>query len=108
MPGSRRSWSASGVAPGKAALLAIDLDKFKAINEAHGHATGDAVIREVGVRLRESIRLTDAAGRLGGDEFGVLLAGVSDASAAAALADRIWKKLCEPIETEKGVVQVGA
>ena len=38
----------------------------------------------------------------------MLLAGVSDASAAAALADRIWKKLCEPIETEKGVVQVGA
>jgi diguanylate cyclase (GGDEF)-like protein len=93
---------------GKAALLAIDLDGFKAINDDHGHAAGDEVIREIGARLQDSIRLTDAAVRRGGDEFGVLLAGVSDAAAADVLADRIWQRLREPIQTEKGVVEVGA
>ena len=93
---------------GRAALLAIDLDGFKAINDTYGHAAGDEVIREVGIRLRDSIRLTDAAVRRGGDEFGVLLAGISDAAAAEALARRIWLNLCEPIETDAGVVRVGA
>jgi diguanylate cyclase (GGDEF)-like protein len=93
---------------GKAALLAIDLDGFSAINNRHGHQTGDEVIREVGVRLRDSIRLTDAAVRTGGDEFGVLLAGVSDGAAAETLANRILVRLLEPIETEKGIVHVGA
>ena len=93
---------------GRAALLAIDLDGFKAINDSFDHATGDEVIREVGVRLRDSIRLTDAAVRRGGDEFGVLLAGVSDAAAAEALADRIWRRLCDPYETERGLVRIGA
>ena len=93
---------------GRAALLAIDLDGFKAINDTYGHKTGDEVIREVGIRLRDSIRLTDAAVRRGGDEFGVLLAGISDSVAAEALAQKIWLRLCEPIETERGIVSVGA
>jgi diguanylate cyclase (GGDEF)-like protein len=93
---------------GRAALLAIDLDGFKAINDTYGHATGDEVIREVGVRLRDSIRLTDAAVRRGGDEFGVLLAGISDVAAAEALATKIWTNLVQPIETDKGAVRVGA
>jgi diguanylate cyclase (GGDEF)-like protein len=93
---------------GRAALVAIDLDGFKAINDTHGHAVGDEVLREVGVRLRDSIRLTDAAVRRGGDEFGVLLAGVSDTVAAEALAVRIWSSLCRPVETASGPVTVGA
>ena len=93
---------------GRAALVAIDLDGFKAINDTHGHAVGDEVLREVGVRLRDSIRLTDAAVRRGGDEFGVLLAGVSDTVAAEALAVRIWSSLCQPVETVAGRVSVGA
>ena len=93
---------------GRAALVAIDLDGFKAINDTHGHAVGDEVLREVGVRLRDSIRLTDAAVRRGGDEFGVLLAGVSDTVAAEALAVRIWSSLCKPVETAPGLVTVGA
>ena len=93
---------------GRAALLAIDLDGFKAVNDTYGHAAGDDVIREIGARLRDSVRLTDAAVRRGGDEFGVLLAGVSDSVAAETLARRIWADLCEPIETEQGLVRVGA
>jgi diguanylate cyclase (GGDEF)-like protein len=93
---------------GRCALLAIDLDGFKAINDTYGHAAGDEVIREVGRRLRVSIRLTDAAVRRGGDEFGVLLAGVSDSVAAETLAGRILADVCRPIETDRGTVRVGA
>src|SRR5262249_54900978 len=93
---------------GRVALLGIDLDKFKKVNDKHGHDAGDDVLREVGARLRGSIRLTDAAVRRGGDEFGVLLAGVSDAAAAEALARKIHAALCRPIETATGAVTIGA
>jgi len=93
---------------GRIAVLAIDLDRFKSVNDTYGHGAGDAVIREVGARLRGSIRLTDAAVRRGGDEFGVLLAGVSSADVAVALAWKIHAELCEPIETDVGVVSIGA
>jgi diguanylate cyclase (GGDEF)-like protein len=90
------------------ALLAIDLDKFKAVNDEHGHASGDEVLRVVGARLRGSIRLIDAAVRRGGDEFGVLLVDVRDMATATALAIRIHEQLCEPIELDAATVQVGA
>ena len=90
-----------GRGAGRIALLAIDLDRFKAVNDDYGHGTGDQVIREVGARLQAFVRLTDAAVRLGGDEFGVLLVGVSDAAAAEALAWKIHRSLCEPIETDR-------
>jgi diguanylate cyclase (GGDEF)-like protein len=93
---------------GRVALLGIDLDKFKRVNDKHGHDAGDDVLREVGVRLRGSIRLTDAAVRRGGDEFGVLLAGVSDAAAAEAIARKIHAELCRPIQTSGAVVTIGA
>ena len=93
---------------GRVALLAIDLDGFKAINDTYGHNAGDDVIREVGIRLRDSIRLTDAAVRRGGDEFGVLLAGVSSVDVVHTLADKIWRALCQPVEAEAGSIRVGA
>ncbi len=93
---------------GRVALLAIDLDGFKAVNDTYGHAAGDEVIRETGARLRDSIRLTDAAVRRGGDEFGVLLAGVSDPRAAESLALKIWRDLCLPIETDRDSITIGA
>jgi diguanylate cyclase (GGDEF)-like protein len=91
-----------------AALLAIDLDGFKAINDSYGHAAGDDVIRAVGARLREQIRLTDSAVRRGGDEFSILLVDLPDAETARLSAERILKRIREPIETDKGPVSVGA
>jgi len=91
-----------------AALLAIDLDKFKAINDQHGHATGDDVLREIGARLRGAIRLTDAAVRRGGDEFGVLLVEVPDRDTAMVLSRRIHDALVAPINLPDRTVRVGA
>lgn len=70
------------------ALAMIDLDHFKQINDCHGHQGGDAVLRGVGQLLRERIRITDSAGRYGGEELCVLLPG-ADAGAAAQLTDKL-------------------
>jgi diguanylate cyclase (GGDEF)-like protein len=68
------------------ALLVLDLDNFKSINDELGHAAGDRVISEVGVALRGRLRSGDVIGRLGGDEFGVLLRRVTEEEAAAVAA----------------------
>lgn len=67
-------------------LLMIDIDHFKRINDTYGHATGDRVVESIGERIRERFRKSDIAGRLGGDEFGVLLGGI-DAGEARAVAE---------------------
>lgn len=75
-----------------AAVLYIDLDGFKALNDGYGHAAGDAVLRHLGYLLLESVRESDVVGRLGGDEFGVILnrANADEArSKAATLSDKI-------------------
>jgi len=74
------------------AVLMLDLDHFKTINDAHGHPAGDEVLRGVAEVLQEALRLHDVPGRYGGEEFGVLLPG-SDVSAAEAIAERIRKKI---------------
>lgn len=56
-----------------AAVIYVDLDDFKALNDAYGHAAGDAVLAQIGRLLRDSVRESDVVGRLGGDEFGVIL-----------------------------------
>lgn len=66
-----------------AAVLYLDLDGFKAVNDNFGHAAGDAVLRHVGLMLREHVREFDVVGRIGGDEFAVILAQVSAEEAAA-------------------------
>jgi diguanylate cyclase (GGDEF)-like protein len=75
-------------------LVLADLDDFKAINDAHGHATGDDVLREFAAVLRATVRDSDLAGRWGGEEFLLLLPG-ADAIGAAQLADRVRSSLTE-------------
>lgn len=74
--------------PEGAALLLIDIDNFKTINDAHGHLVGDQVIRSVADTIRSLIRETDYAGRYGGDEFVIVLSGAT-AEAAWQIADRL-------------------
>jgi diguanylate cyclase (GGDEF)-like protein len=66
------------------ALIYLDLDDFKRVNDAHGHATGDAVLRLVADAMRNAVRRADLVGRLGGDEFGVLMPETDGAVADAA------------------------
>ncbi|MEO0649526.1 MAG: diguanylate cyclase [Planctomycetota bacterium] len=82
------------------AVLAIDLDDFKPINDEHGHAAGDAVLVEFARRMRSCVRPADTVARLGGDEFGVLLDAVANAHAVQAAAERIIEALVQPIEFE--------
>jgi diguanylate cyclase (GGDEF)-like protein len=71
------------------AVLFIDLDDFKSVNDTHGHAAGDRVLIRVAARLQRCLRPHDTAARLGGDEFGVLLEDVVDEAEAEQVADRI-------------------
>jgi len=70
------------------ALVYLDLDDFKKVNDAHGHATGDAVLRLVADAMRSAVREADVVGRLGGDEFGVLMPE-TDGTVAHAVANRL-------------------
>ena len=75
------------------AVLFLDLDRFKLINDSMGHAAGDAMLLEVGRRIRTAIGAEDVVARLGGDEFAIVLAAVDGASAAEARAARILARL---------------
>jgi diguanylate cyclase (GGDEF)-like protein/PAS domain S-box-containing protein len=81
----------------KLAVLFIDLDRFKIINDTLGHEAGDVLLRELGARLRESLRASDVVARLGGDEFVVLLPEISDPEQAAAVARNILSVVMKPV-----------
>jgi diguanylate cyclase (GGDEF)-like protein len=90
------------------AVMFIDLDGFKEINDTFGHAVGDRVLSEVAARLRVQVRKLDLAARIGGDEFGMLLDGMRHFSDAAVVADRIIETLRRPIPLDDAVISVGA
>ena len=81
----------------KLAVLFIDLDRFKIINDTLGHEAGDVLLREMGARLRECLRASDVVARLGGDEFVVLLQEINDASQAATVARNILAVIMKPV-----------
>jgi diguanylate cyclase (GGDEF)-like protein len=82
----------------KTAVLFVDLDDFKDVNDSHGHAAGDALLCIVADRLRETVRPGDVVARLGGDEFALLLNGVPDWAAALAVAERTVAALGTPAQ----------
>ncbi len=88
------------------ALLSLDLDRFKAVNDLHGHPTGDQVLVRVAARLRAAARGAEIIARLGGDEFVLLLAADPGDNLAREVAQRIIATLIEPIEIGPQFVQI--
>ncbi len=82
--------------PGKTALLFIDLDRFKTVNDTLGHDIGDELIKQVASRICKAVRETDIVSRLGGDEFTVLLPDLHDELHASVVAKAILSRLSEP------------
>ncbi len=78
------------------ALLCVDIDRFKAVNDAHGAATGDRLLCEMASRLQAITRESDTVARFGGDEFALLATNLHDPDEAAALARKIAERLAEP------------
>jgi|GEM_PF-7019551 len=82
---------------GKMAVMFIDVDRFKKINDSLGHAVGDEVIELVGRRLRHCVRGTDMVARMGGDEFTVLLEDIADENDAAIVAEKVINAFVDPL-----------
>lgn len=84
----------------KLALLFLDLDGFKPVNDLHGHSLGDSVLQEVANRLKSSVRETDIVARVGGDEFVVLMGSLEQGHSYQILAEKIRKTIAEPIHID--------
>lgn len=89
------------------ALLFLDLDRFKFVNDTQGHEAGDLLLQEIAGRLRKCVRASDLVGRLGGDEFLVLLREIARPEDAAVVARKIIDAIGEPIGLPSGEAQVG-
>ena len=97
-----------GRSPNHAAILFIDLDHFKHLNDRFGHAKGDRALQVIAERIRTIIRPGDTAGRLGGDEFAILLEDVQGPEVVAAVCERLLEGLSHAIELEDAAPIVGA
>ena len=93
---------------GALAVLLVDLDGFKDVNDTIGHAAGDEVLREAASRICAGVREADTVARIGGDEFVVILPGCGDPVMAAEVADRIVAAMEEPFSVQERTVWIGA
>ncbi len=93
--------------PGRAlGILFCDVDRFKEVNDVHGHAAGDAVLRAIAQRIGMNVRREDIVARIGGDEILVLLRGIRDVEETARIAEKIRVAAAEPIDIAGGAVSV--
>jgi diguanylate cyclase (GGDEF)-like protein len=90
------------------ALIFLDLDDFKLINDTLGHQSGDDMLKEVGRRLLASIRNTDCAARMGGDEFTLILNNLNNAEDVALIANKVLHALAEPLSLDRQTVNIHA
>ena len=97
------AWETSGA---EFAVMLIDLDHFKQINDEHGHEVGDQVLRAVAERMRSATRPQDTVGRHGGDEFVALITHLPDAASAEFSAARIFEAINQPVATEAGTLAI--
>jgi diguanylate cyclase (GGDEF)-like protein len=89
------------------AVLSLDLDRFKQINDMQGHAVGDVVLMELAKRLKIELRMEDTVARLGGDEFAVIQTGLTSADEPAALARRILRSVARPFRVDGTDYELG-
>lgn len=89
------------------ALLCLDLDRFKPVNDTYGHAAGDALLKQVAERLRECVRETDIVARVGGDEFAVVQRGAVQPEGSTRLGQRVIDVLTRPFDVDGHVVHIG-
>jgi len=90
------------------AVMFIDLDKFKPVNDTYGHAVGDLLLKQVATRVRASLRASDTLARIGGDEFVVLLPSIAAAPDARRVAEDILKEIERPFMTDEQTLQISA
>jgi diguanylate cyclase (GGDEF)-like protein/PAS domain S-box-containing protein len=98
----------SGPVGSRVGVLYIDLDGFKAVNDAHGHRVGDLVLKEVALRVNRVLRPSDVVARLGGDEFAVLCPDLVDDDVAVKIAERVVESLQRPFAVGGTDVDMGA
>lgn len=92
----------------KIALLFIDLNGFKGVNDRYGHKFGDLLLGRVAVRMKQTVRDSDTVARLGGDEFTLLLTDIQSYGMCKALVDKIIDAICKPYLIQEVLVEVGA
>lgn len=91
---------------GRLALAVLDLDDFKEVNDTHGHQAGDVVLKTVGERIARAVRSTDVAGRLGGDEFGVVIGGYEHEGELDLILERLVSSVRQPVTIDDHEVRV--
>jgi diguanylate cyclase (GGDEF)-like protein len=89
------------------ALLYLDLDKFKPVNDFHGHAVGDALLKQVALRIKDRVRHSDTVARVGGDEFVIILHAIESESGATAVANSIRDALGQEFDIEGKSMHIG-
>ena len=92
---------------GSVAVLCLDLDRFKEVNDTLGHAIGDALLKQIGDRLRDCVRTSDTVARVGGDEFAIVQTDAVQPQAATALAERLIESITAPIDIDGHQILVG-